>query len=137
MKQSNFFPKVMVVLLIAMTMTFSNCVKDQGVINKDITSNLPDTVSFSKQIIPIFNANCSISGCHVGAYPVAQLNLSASMAYDQLFAKSYIDTLNPEFSVIYIEMNSSTTNKMPPTGRLSDYDVGLVLKWIQQKAKNN
>ena len=97
---------------------------------------LPDTVSFQTHILPVFRANCSIPGCHSGGSPSGNLNLSDSVAYDRLFAKHEIDTLNPPKSILYIQMNSTGT-PMPPTGRLGDYEVELVLKWIQQGAKNN
>lgn len=112
----------------------SSCRKDYPFTEKKIL--LPDSVSFHQYIIPIFNANCNNTGCHSGASPKAHLNLSPNVAYSQLFSKSEIDTLQPTQSVLYIEL-VSTSNQMPPMGRLSDYDIALVLKWIQQKAKNN
>lgn len=97
---------------------------------------LPDTVSFSGHILPLLRQNCSIIDCHSGGNPTANLNLSDAVAYDQLFAKHEIDTLDPSHSLLYIQMNSLGT-PMPPSGRLGDYEVNLVLKWITQGAKRN
>ncbi len=102
------------------------------------TCTTPDAVSFREDILPIFNRHCNTSGCHVGNSPAGNLNLSASVAYAQLQKKGsgYIDTITPNFSVLYASMNT-ISNPMPTSGRLDDCTVNLVLKWIQQKAKNN
>lgn len=96
----------------------------------------PETVSFSKDIVPIFNQYCV--SCHSGTSPSANLNLEQSAAYAQLTkaGKGYIDTLTPAYSVLYASINSSA-NPMPPTGKLDKCQLDIVLKWITQKAKNN
>jgi hypothetical protein len=98
----------------------------------------PTTVSFSQDIVPIFNKNCNTSGCHSGTSAAGNLNLEASVAYAQLTkrGKGYIDTLTPQYSILYASMNA-TTNPMPPNGKLDNCTLELVLKWIEQKAKNN
>jgi hypothetical protein len=97
---------------------------------------LPDTVSFSKDIIPIFDINCSIPGCHSHVDPAASLDLSDAYAYDQLWKHKEIDTIHATQSVLYIQVNS-ISNPMPPSGRLPDRSVALILSWIEQKAKKN
>lgn len=98
----------------------------------------PDVVSFKADIQPIFDTHCNTAGCHGGNSPAGNLNLEASQSYTQLWRKKsgYIDTLNPTYSVLYASMNS-TSNPMPPTGKLDACTLELVLKWIEQKAKNN
>jgi hypothetical protein len=95
----------------------------------------PATVSFSKDIQPIFNANCNTSGCHIGSKPAGNLNLESNQAYTNLMdSKSgYIDTMKPENSILYVSMTSKT-NPMPPSGKLDACQTDLVLKWIQQGA---
>jgi len=99
---------------------------------------LPNTVSFSQDVLPILNTQCSVPGCHTGAANAGSLNLDASVAYTKLsnYGSGYIDTLNPEFSVLYSKLISSS-DVMPPTGKLDNCKIQLILKWIQQKAKNN
>jgi len=99
---------------------------------------LPDTVSFHKNIQPIFTNNCNNNGCHAGTIPSNRINLDSSVAYSQLLknGSGYVDTINPSNSVIYVSI-ISVSNPMPPTGKLDDYSIQLVLKWIQQGAKNN
>jgi len=98
--------------------------------------NPPATVSFSKDIQPIFNANCNTSGCHSGTKPAGNLNLESNQAYANLMdSKSgYIDTIKPENSILYVSMTSKT-NPMPPTGKLDGCTTDLILKWIQQGAR--
>ena len=96
----------------------------------------PATVSFSKDIQPIFNANCNTSGCHSGTKPAGNLNLEMNQAYANLMdSKSgYIDTSKPENSILYVAMTSKT-NPMPPSGKLDGCTTDLILKWIQQGAR--
>ncbi len=102
------------------------------------TGQIPDTVSFSNNLLPMFRSHCSTSGCHAGSMPAGNLNLEDGQAYSQLHqpGRGYINTNKPEFSVLYTEM-ISTTQPMPPTGNLNECETGKVLKWIEQGAKNN
>ncbi len=90
-----------------------------------------DTVSFSNDIIPIFENSCLGGGCHStgGISP----DLTSTNAYNELFAKNQIDTLNPASSVLY--------EKIISTGSMKNYttptEVNLILEWIKQGAKNN
>ena len=104
----------------------------------EVVIPLPDKVSFSINIQPLFSSNCSSNGCHTGVIPPNRINLDSSNAYKQLMKKGsgYVDTINPPSSAIYASI-ISVSNPMPPYGKLSDYNVQLVLKWIQQGAKNN
>lgn len=127
--------------LLFVGIVLSSCVWDKAepMTAKDI--NVCDTivtVSFSKNILPIFNAHCIDAGCHSGSSPASNLNLEASVAYTQLMrhGSGFIDTTNANYSLLYAQMNSVST-PMPPTGKLDDCTLNLVLKWIQQKAKNN
>jgi len=113
-----------------------SCKKEKGPVAKICTP--PSIVSYQQHIQPIFNSHCIDAGCHSGTNPAGHLNLESSVSYTKLMkpGSGYIDTLQPAFSLLYAQMNS-VSNPMPPSGRLDDCTVGLVLKWIQQKAKNN
>jgi hypothetical protein len=102
------------------------------------TCSLPETVSFSQHIIPLFNAHCNTANCHSGSQPEGGLNLEASHAYAQLTqsGSGYIDTVTPRYSLLYAQMISVST-PMPPTGNLDKCSSDLILKWIEQKAPNN
>lgn len=116
--------------------TVFSCTYTKGDLQVDCI--MPNTVSFHQDILPIFNSQCNISGCHTSGVHAGNLNLEAAVAYSQLMqpGKGYIDTLNPEYSVLYNKL-ITTTNPMPLSGKLDNCKINLVLKWIQQKAKNN
>jgi hypothetical protein len=99
---------------------------------------IPETVSFSNDIIPVFNKHCNTAGCHSGSSPTGGLNLEPSVAYVELMTpgSGYIDTINPNYSVLHASMNSSS-DPMPPAGKLDKCTIDKIYKWIQQKAKNN
>lgn len=91
-------------------------------------------VSFSSDIIPIFNASCATTNCHVNGGPPP--NLTPSKAYDELTMLGYVDTSNAESSVLY-KVITATTNPMPPSGPLPAEEIGYILAWIKQGAQNN
>ncbi|MFO7613618.1 MAG: hypothetical protein R6W71_03165 [Bacteroidales bacterium] len=97
-----------------------------------IEPEIPEVVSFSGDIIQIFNdRNCSSSSCHAaGAVPP---DLTPANAYDDLFARNQIDLATPENSKLY--------TKCAPGGSMNKYcqpgDWEIMLKWIQEGALNN
>lgn len=93
-----------------------------------------EIISFSEDIIPIFNTSCNFSGCHNGAGPAPDLR--AGTAYEALFAGTYIDTLQPPNSELYLWMNGERDQDMPPQGTIPA-NVATVILWIEQGAKNN
>jgi hypothetical protein len=103
-----------------------------------VSCDLPETVSFSRDVLPVFNAHCNTAGCHSGALPTGGLNLEPDQAWDQLHqpGSGYIDTVMPSFSLLYAQM-TSVSNPMPPSGHLDSCTQSMILKWIGQKAPNN
>ena len=133
------FKIVVSVLLIGGTaITISSCSKDK----KELPCNkslVKDSISFNKDLTAsVFHLHCSLSGCHSGGRPAGNLNLEDSVAYSQLMknGSGYIDTLNPNYSLLYIQMNSDAPT-MPPSGKLDDCTINAVLQWIKEGAKNN
>jgi len=92
--------------------------------------DVPDSVKFSTNIIPIFNASCNKSGCHSpgGISP----DLSPDHAYTSLIYFGYVDVDNPESSIIYEKI---TTGSMK--NNATDQDRALILEWIKQGALDN
>ena len=122
---------------------FSACEKDSGpiIIKPEIPEDtVPDFVSFANDIQPIFNFNCI--ACHNENHPF--LNLKECCSWDQLLnsgvSAPYIDTLNPTESYLYIRVAGAGQNppEMPPGGPfLIQEETDLILKWIQEGAKDN
>jgi len=95
---------------------------------------IPD-VSFNEDVLPILVSNCV--SCHQVGKVFPGLILSAEMAYDQLLFDGvnapYVNTKDPEASSLYFRLNLD----MPQFGLLSNTKIAMVLKWIQDGAKND
>lgn len=102
-----------------------------------VINELPTDVSFSDDIMPIFNASCNMAGCHSegGISP----DLSATNAYLVLSSGSMLDLLTPENSELYKRMIDEG-NPMPTNGFggiLDANKTNTVLVWIQEGALDN
>ena len=106
--------------------------------NDPCQSTVPDSVSFQGDLIPLFAANCSLVSCHSGGSPAGHLNLEAAHAYTELSkpGSGYLKVSNPKNSLLYSQVNSNS-QPMPPTGKMEVCKIELILKWIEQGAKNN
>lgn len=91
-------------------------------------------MSFSADIIPIFDKDCNTSGCHNtgGQKP----DLTAANAYTSLINGNYINTSSPEESELYLWMKGLKGLPMPPSGTDAT-NTAKVLAWIKQSAQNN
>lgn len=119
------------------TMNFVSCTYDQIVPEDEIIPDDPtqvDTVYFSTDIIPIFNASCNNSACHDADGPPP--NLVATEAYNALIDGGYIDLVTPADSELYQWMKGNRSIPMPTSGPNSSYNA-KVLNWIKQGALNN
>jgi hypothetical protein len=92
---------------------------------------VPETVSFSNDIIPIFERGCNAGVCHGSGGVIPEL--TPDNAYTSLFDNNQIDLNVPENSILY--------TKMAPGGSMNKYteagDIEFVLAWIQQGALDN
>jgi len=85
-------------------------------------------ISYSLDIQPFFNSKCI--SCHAGNIPP---NLEATVSYDELVADNYINTSNPQNSLLYTKINVGGSMET----YVSNTEKALLLKWIEQGAKNN
>lgn len=111
----------------------SGCYKDKTVI-LDTGEEITRPVSFSNDIIPIFNKSCNNSGCHSAGAKAP--DLTAANAYLSLSAGNYMNTSTPQNSELYLWMTGKKGAPMPLSGPDKDYNA-LVLAWIKQGAQNN
>lgn len=100
----------------------------------DTGEEITRTVSFTGDILAIFNSSCNMSGCHSpgGKSP----DLTAANAYNSLSNGGYINTSNPQASTLYLWMTGKKGTPMPVSGVNKEYNA-LVLAWIKQGAINN
>ena len=111
---------------------FTSCYYDQVVPKEPDISDV-GPMSFSNDIIPIFNASCNGAGCHNGA---VSPYLTPAAAYSSLMNGGYIDVNNASNSELYQWMAGNRTLPMPLSGPNSTYNT-KVLAWIDQGALNN
>jgi hypothetical protein len=91
-------------------------------------------VSFATDIVPIFEQNCSVSGCHVSGGQKPDLTKSQALA--SLSSGNYLDLNLPENSELYAWLTGKRSAVMPLSG--SDPEINaFVLAWITQGAQNN
>ncbi len=95
--------------------------------------SLPKNVSFSGDVVPIFNLNCNTNGCH-DAGASHSPSLTKENAYTALMQGNYINTIVPTQSKLYKEM---AEGNMPPSGALVGKELNIILAWISEGAKNN
>jgi hypothetical protein len=95
---------------------------------------VPTNVSLKNDVQPIFDRDCNMSGCH-DAKPSHNPSLVKENAYQALTSGNYVNTTDPENSVLYLSVNGGGM----PAGRapLSENDKKLILGWITDGAKNN
>ena len=89
-------------------------------------SDVPNDLSLSGDIQPIFNSNCV--SCHGGSRAP---DLRTGKAYNDLITGGFIDTDDPENSTLYSVLEGSHSS------RASDKEKAYILGWIKQGTKNN
>ena len=113
-----------------------SCYEVATVMPDNAGSEVTGPVSFSKDIVPILNANCNVSGCHSsgGVKP----NLSADNAFGSLDNGGYLDKGNATNSSVYLWLTGKKSTTMPPNGPNNPSNINqLMLAWIKQGAQNN
>ena len=98
----------------------------------------PNTVYFVNDVLPIFNSNCAISGCH-----------NAATAQDGVVLDSYSNIMNtgkvtagdPGDSELYENITETDPDKvMPPPSSgitLTQNQINTIYEWIASGALNN
>jgi len=116
--------KNIILTTLGLIFMLSSCYKDNeeylyGEVECDTTA-----VSFSEDIFPIIQNNCTVTGCHVagGNAPGTFEN------FDQVKAK--VDDGSFRDRVI-------VQGDMPPSGSLSDCQKNYITKWLDDGAPNN
>ena len=96
------------------------------------TGTNSSVVCFNTQILPFFQTNCSQTGCHDAKTKAEGYNLTT---YSGI--KSGISTSNPANSKLYRVIIDTGKERMPPppSAAISKAQSDLLLKWIQEGAK--
>ncbi len=122
-------------LVTIVVLGFNGCTKDTTVYIEKVTV-ITKTVSFSKDLVPIFVKSCNSTGCHnAGA---KKPDLSPNNAYNSLKNGKYYDTKSPEKSELYLWLTGKRALRMPMGAEKNPSSINeLTLAWIKQGAKKN
>ena len=120
--------KVLTVLFGAGLMLFlSECVYNE--IPEPVIELPEDSISFSLDIQPIFEANCIT--CHkTGAISP---DLTSGKSYNSLISGSYISLDDPSSSELVQKISGASAGHKEVTAQ----DLALIVAWIEEGAKNN
>jgi hypothetical protein len=90
----------------------------------------PQQVSFKTDIAPLLATNCALSGCHVKGSQSPDMELGVS--YQSLVNGGFVNTLIPNQSEIYIQINGNMEEHIP-----NAVDRKKIYDWIRTGALNN
>lgn len=102
-----------------------------------------DEISYASQIQPIFNNSCGGSSCHTNGGMQGNVNLSSYQTAIASVGSQYgTEVIQPGDAdnsplVDKLGTNPDFGNRMPPGGSLSGEQVGQIIAWINQGARNN
>ena len=102
---------------------FGSCEK---VVYPIVEIELPDTVSYSLDIQPVWDNKCV--SCHNGS---RDPDLRPDVSYDALWDGGYINVDQPEESELMKKLYGSHDS------RATEAEKQLILAWIDEGAKNN
>jgi hypothetical protein len=92
-----------------------------------------DTVYFTNDILPLISSNCAMAHCHDGGPQEGGFALNT---YATIHGR--VSTTTPTRSSLYTVLSKTGEEFMPRGGTpFTDAQKAMVLKWIQQGAKNN
>ncbi len=86
-------------------------------------------ISFSGDVIPIFENSCI--SCHGSNY--ASPVLTAEKAYESLTSGGFINTEDPETSILVEQLSDDH----PYKGAVTDKELQMIVLWIKQGAYDN
>ena len=138
MKKRRYFLVFMAFLL----GSFQSCRHEPIVPFDDTSGNgsgacSPDSAYFNRDVMPIIQLNCSVTGCHGGGSAANGVDLTS---YQSIMNSADVDPFNPANSILYEVITATDPNKImpvPPSAPLSNTEIAIIAKWINQGAQNN
>ncbi len=99
-------------------------------------NNTNDSVSFQTEILPMLVGNCAMTGCHDAASASEGVILNN---YNNVINTAKVIAFNPNNSELYevlLETDPDKRMPRPPAAPLSQTQIALIAKWINQGARN-
>ncbi len=114
--------------IIVLVVFLTGCVPDQ-VSPKEIV--VPETVSLSTDLQPIFDNSCNVQGCHnTNGIPP---DLTEQAAWVNLIFFNYVDTVDSQNSILWTKIDVDGSMEE----YITDQERALILQWIEQDAPDN
>jgi len=124
--------KISIVFFLFAIIAFESCEYDK--IPQPVA---PKSVSFNKDVMPIFSSSCSTSGCHSAGANQPDLS-STEIAFQSLTSLGYVtDSVVLKNNSLYQEINSKD---MPPTllsPSIFEQDTAIIYTWIRKGFRDN
>lgn len=96
----------------------------------------PNIVYFERDILPILTTNCAFAGCHNAASAADGVKLDN---YQNVINTAKVKPFNPNASELYEVITDSDPKDVmppPPATKLTQEQISIIAKWINQGAKN-
>lgn len=96
----------------------------------------PDTIYFSKDVLPILRSNCAFSGCHGDGSAKDGVDLTT---YQSVMNTADVRPFDLNGSDLYEAITDNDLDKRmppPPAAALSAAQIAIIAKWINQGALN-
>ncbi|MCG9879179.1 MAG: hypothetical protein MH472_01135 [Bacteroidia bacterium] len=93
-------------------------------------------IYFAKDILPILNSNCAMSGCHDNGTAADGIILTS---YEKVMQSGVVTPFNLSNSDLHEVITETRPDKVmppPPRTKLSAEQISKIEKWINQGAKN-
>ncbi len=126
------FSRLIIPLILASTVLIGvspGCSHKEDIIPTN-GGNPADTVFYS-DVKPIFDGECAIAGCHVGASPAADLRMDT---YANIMAGAggnpVVVAGNSMQSHLYLRITGAMQPMMPVGGTLTPTQINLIKNWI-------
>jgi len=127
------------ILVCGIMVFISGCTRDEAPYSP--CPDCPPTISFKAAIIPIFAANCAITGCHNATTDAFYQNFDSTHAYESATRPGTGNVVpgDAEGSLLYtILLGTAGANHMPlNAGQLPPCEIKSIACWINQGALNN
>lgn len=137
-RENTMKPLRIAIALIALFVVWYGCTTTTPTTTTTTTTDTTQTstaaVCFSKDVQPIFQANCAVSGCHDSQTREDGYDLSS---YSGIMRG--VKASNANGSVVYtITASSLGSRRMPPSPRaaLTDAQRAIIANWINAGAQN-
>jgi hypothetical protein len=121
-------------LVMVLVLIIAGCSKTSTIVVNP-GSSITTEMSYAKDITPIFDKKCALSGCHASGAKAPDLTTANS--FKSLNGGSYIKAGDPDNSVLILWLTGKKSPVMP-LGAGPDQDINAkIYAWIKQGAKNN